>query len=228
MKARHAAAVLIPLALGGCGTNSTIEAAANPTTATADASASPTAVMTDVTPDPSLYLLPAGTRLHLRLTQPVGVLNRAKDTFFRTEVIEPIRTADGETVIPMGTIVTGVAHGPVMAQSPHPAILRMEFESLTFEGLTYPVDAQVVGVDLALADSDVSTPMAGHAIAGTAEAMTPGAIVTDPNGRLSNRAFAFEEGTIISLGDASDAMLPVGTRLMIELVTDTQLHSSAS
>lgn len=98
----------------------------------------------------TLAQAPAGTPLHIRLTSPVGTWASKKGSPVRAVLIAPV-TVDGDTVLPMGTIVSGkvssvkrVGFGIIHET----ASLDLTFDRLTLPGgSSLPFSGMVTEVD---------------------------------------------------------------------------------
>jgi hypothetical protein len=206
------AVTMIPLALGACAPAVMVEtpavAVAAPASATVD-------------------LLPAGTMLHVQLDRALIDAEAEMGQFFTATLMEPVVTRTGETVLPQATVLDGTITGYSEPQLQQAGAIRLNFERLTFEGMSFPITARITGVDVAIADSDVSPVMGERAPAEAAARAELGTVIDDPGADMAARIGA-ETGTIVSLGTGTNWTIPAGARLTIEVLADVPLHSHPS
>lgn len=189
-----------------------------------------TAVMT--TPAGSQFalpdLLPAGTMLAIELDRTVGMPENSAQRYFTAHVLNPVLSMNGEVVIPVGTVIDGTVTGFVEATTDHPSLIRLNFDRLTYEGLSFPLIARVDAVGLVGDQGERMPIIARNAMLNSAEARMPGTIVAHADLEASRTDLGPEPGTVISLGTQTAAVLPMGARLEIEVLQDVPLHSNPS
>jgi len=209
IRSLKATAVLV-LALGACRS---VEVQSGPPTGAQPA------------PPPTADAIPAGTLLRAELNQPIGTeRNRVGDRFTAT-VTTPLVAQNGRTVVPQGARIHGVITG--LDDSDHlgdQAAIRVDFERISFQGRSYPFDAEVVDTDVETrrdADAAVTGAVTG-AIAGAALGAVIGGELRDI---LIGGALGAGAGTIISLGIGDvEAELPEGTDLVLRTTRPISLR----
>jgi hypothetical protein len=207
------AAALLPLVIAGCARPAVVD-----TTSPAMAPAPPPA---------TAAMLPAGTVLHTRLTQPLGTGHSQVGDVFTATVDQPIVAQNGATVIPQGAVLHGRVTGVAHSRSPgDPAAIRLDFDRITFSGHSHPMTAAIIDADVHLEDSERPSRPLEHAAAGAAAGAVVGAIIRgDLASILTGAALGAGAGTIISLGTGRmDATLPAGTRMNVQSTQTIHLH----
>ncbi len=203
-------ALVLPLVLGACRS---VEVQSGPPTGAQPA------------PPPTADAIPAGTLLRAELNQPIGTeRNRVGDRFTAT-VTRPLVAQNGQTVVPEGALIHGVVTG--LDDSDHlgdQAAIRVDFERITFQGRSYPFEAEVVDTDVRLrrdGDAAVSGAVTGAVVGAALGAIIGG----DLRDILIGGALGAGAGTIISLGIGDvEAELPAGTALTLRTTQPISLR----
>lgn len=158
--------------------------------------------------------LPAGTTFEVEMDETVGVENSKVGDEFRAHVDEAVVATDGNTVIPEDARVTGIITGLAEAEGDNPAVIRLDFTTLGFDGSTYRLDASIVDVDVSFLDRVRGAGM--EAGIGAAAGAALGAIIGgDLLDILVGGVLGAGAGTAIALGLDDDAALPKGANLTI-------------
>ncbi len=158
--------------------------------------------------------LPAGTTFEVEMDETVGTENSKVGDEFRAHVDDAVVATDGSTVIPEGARVTGIVTGLAEAEDDNPAVIRLDFTTLGFDGRTYSLDASIVDVDVGIWDSVRGAGK--EAGIGAAAGAALGAIIGgDLLDILVGGALGAGAGTAIALGLDDDAALPKGANLTI-------------
>lgn len=160
--------------------------------------------------------LPAGTRIEVEMDETVGTENSKVGDEFRAHVDEAVVATDGSTVIPEDARVTGIVTGLAEAEGDNPAVIRLDFTTLGFDGRTYRLDASIVDVDVGLWESVRGAGK--EAGIGAAAGAALGAIIGgDLLHILVGGALGAGAGTAIALGLDDDAALPKGADLTLQM-----------
>lgn len=169
-------------------------------------------------------LVPAGTSLQVRLNQRLGTEVSNVGDRFTAEVIEPVVTQNGATVIPAGAMVRGEVTGLQRSErAGEQALIQVAFQTIEIDGRSHPLEAQVTDTDVEV-DREGSDIGKGAGI-GAAAGFVLGAIV----GRgvkegLIGGALGAGAGTVISLGVGDvDANLPEGSGMTLQLTRPLDL-----
>lgn len=160
--------------------------------------------------------LPAGTRLEVEMDETIGTENSKVGDEFRAHVDEAVVATDGTTVIPEGARVTGIITGLAEAEGDNPAVIRLDFTTLGFDGKTYGLDASITDVDVSFLDAVKGTGKEAGigALAGAALGAILGGHLLDI---LVGGALGAGAGTAIALGLDDDAALPKGADLTLQM-----------
>lgn len=163
--------------------------------------------------------LPAGAQMTVALDQELGTRQSREGDQFSATLTHAIVAQNGETVVPAGAKV----HGRVTAvQSSsrvgEQAFIRLDFDSLTFQGRRHELAARIQETRLEErgAGRDETLRAAG---VGAAAGAVLGAVLSggDLRGILTGAAAGAAAGTVISLGTGDvEGVLPRGTELRLE------------
>jgi hypothetical protein len=165
-------------------------------------------------PPPNAFSIPAGTVLHVRLTQELNTAaTRVGDTFTATAV-EPLIAANSQTVIPEGSVFTGMVTG-IGATEEGQSVIRLNFLRVALDGVSHPLSAVVL--DTAAPDQAVPEetrePVTGAAVG----AMLGAVIGGDLRTALIGAVLGAGAGSVVSLGTGDvEPALPAGTLLRIQ------------
>jgi hypothetical protein len=164
--------------------------------------------------------LPSGTILDVRLQQELdAAATRVGDTF-TVVVVDSLVARNGRTVVPAGSVITGLVTGVGLAGGDREvAAIRLNFVRINVEGISHPVTANIVAAQL---------PGSGEPLA---EVTEPGAAVRgsilggELRDRVAGAVLGAGAGTIISLGTGdADPVIPEGTRFTLQTVGTVQLR----
>src|SRR5690606_27979280 len=174
----------------------------------------------------SANLVPSGTVFSVRLNETRSTNRSEVGERFAATVITPRVTADGRTVVPRGSVVSGVVTGVDPSTRPGDiAAIRVNFDRLQIGNRSYPFTADVIDTEPRLT-SDESRILERAGIGAAAGAVL-GAIVTggDLEGILVGGALGAGAGTIISLGLGDvDPELDEGSVLTLRTTRNVQLR----
>jgi hypothetical protein len=193
-------AAILPILVGACGSAATVD-----TTGTRAIASMPTA-----------DAIPVGTMLRVQLNQPIVNGHLAMDDPFTFTVIEPVHDANGQIVVPTGTVIDARVTGYSAGVKPEPSAVRLAIESVSLNEMMHPLSARITNVDLALTDADVPT-VAITSVPASASTLAPvGTIIYDPGSSevILNR-MGHGPGTVLSLGTDPHGGLPVGARITL-------------
>ena len=162
--------------------------------------------------------LPAGTTLHARLDDSLGTDRSKVGDRFTATVTSAVTAENGATVVPAGAIVRGTVTGlDDSDRVGENAYIRLDFESLSFDGRDYAFDANVVATGLEK-QGDTRSETVKKAGIGAAAGAVLGAVVGDMELKniVLGAAIGAAAGTVISLGAGDvEAVLPAGSELTL-------------
>jgi hypothetical protein len=172
----------------------------------------------------ALRAVPAGSTVLVALDQPVGANTTALTLgTFTATVVEPVRSATGQIVVPVGTKVEGTVTGYRAGRQWEPHLIGLRIGGVEGGHVHNTMQNRIRAVDLAIADDDSPSAIAGTALWGTRAADVPGTVIEDPIIALQEDEFGPDPGTVVSLGYGGNEILPAGARLTIEVGADLPL-----
>jgi hypothetical protein len=175
--------------------------------------------------------VPVGTNVSVTLNETLSTeTNRAGDSFTAT-VQQAILDADGNVVVPAGAIIRGrVTQVQKSGRVGETAVVNLAFESVSFGGDSYPLQASVVQADPQRKSRESTGEQVGKAAAGAAAGAILGRVLgKDTKSTIKGAVIGAAAGTAIAMGTADvDAVLPAGSTMIIRIdapVTVTRVVS---
>lgn len=164
--------------------------------------------------------VPAGTQLQVSLDESLGTATSEVNDRFTASLLTPVVNADGETVVPAGATVTGIV--TALRESMDvatPAVIRLDFESISWDGESVPLAAEVIEANPQRTGDRTDEAIRGAAAGAAAGAVLGAIIGQDVEGAAVGAALGAGAGTAISLGTSNQgAVLEAGSTLVIELM----------
>lgn len=217
---RHPGAAL-PIVLAACATLAACASARTTTVESAGTLDSPVIPVDART-------LPAGVTIEARLDQTLGTRESRVGDGFTATVQSTVTARDGAVVVPAGARI----EGRVTALEPShragdPAVIRLAFERLRFEGRSYPFEAAVTRAAARTSGGDSRQETLRKAGIGAAAGAVLGAVLGDAD--LKHMAvgavLGAAVGTAISLGTGDvDSALPAGTTMTLRTTQTVALR----
>lgn len=178
---------------------------------------------------PALRRLSAGARFDVAATDTISSRTSKSGESFTARVVEDVKNASGQVVIPAGAIVNGKISDVKPAPNPRtPGTLTLTVTSVTVGGNTYPIDASVDSLETVHKGRGITT--------GDAAKVGGGAVAGAILGRVLG---GNKKGTIIggvvggAVGAAaanatkdSDIILPAGAHIIIRLTKELAVAAS--
>ena len=173
--------------------------------------------------------LPAGTTMSVRLNESLGTVSSKEGDRFTGTLIDPVVATNGATAVPAGALVYGHVTGLHSATLPtEQSVIRLDFDSLSFNGRTYPFDASISNVTVKNeATNPTTSSTVKGAVTGAAAGAVLGAIVSggDLSKIISGGLLGAAAGTVISLGTGgTQAVIPAGSTMTVRSTTGVQLR----
>jgi len=163
--------------------------------------------------------LPAGATLTTTLDQSLGTkVSKAGDTFTAT-VLNTLYANDGSVVVPAGAKIEGrVTALDDSDNATEPALIRLAFDRLRFNGRTYPFAAAVVQSSPVQSSDQSSADRTKQIVIGGAVGAALGAILSgnDLKKIIIGGAIGAAAGSIVSLGTEVNATLPAGSQMTLK------------
>jgi hypothetical protein len=160
-----------------------------------------------------------GSRMLVQLTQPLGPGISFAGERFVAVVAEPVRDPQGAVVVPVGAQVIGhVSDVGLPIGAGQPPTLVIDFDELQFAGMSFPLNARVIGTDplapqRGAAWKNVVGVNTNGNMMGAVVGYSRGAVAGVPSGRPT--------GSVISLGTGiKQGPLPAGTSLGLDVLQD--------
>ena len=171
-------------------------------------------------------MLPVNTLVAAELNNTLSTSTSRVGDRFTARVTNTIRAQNGEVVIPTDAVINGTITGlDVSEHAGDQALIRLNFESMQFNGRTYPFAAEVVDTEARI---EGERRRAGRgAIAGATAGAVLGAVISgvELDNILRGAAIGAGAGTVISLGLGDvDATLPAGSDITLRSTSPIQLR----
>lgn len=173
--------------------------------------------------------LPAGTTMNLRLDQSLGTVSSKEGDRFTGTLADPVLATNGATAVPAGALVYGHVTGLHSATLPtEQSVIRLDFDSLSINGRTYPFDASISSVTVKNeATNPTTSSTVKGALTGAAAGAVLGAIVSggDLSKMISGGLLGAAAGTVISLGTGgTQSVIPAGSTMTVRSTQNVQLR----
>ncbi|HMA23055.1 MAG: hypothetical protein ACM37U_07295 [Gemmatimonas sp.] len=173
--------------------------------------------------------VPSGTAMHVKLNESLGTMSSHEGDHFSATLSDPVMAQSGTTVVPAGAVVygrvTGI-HSPTLPTEQ--AVIRLAFDSLNFNGRSYPFDASISSVNV---QNQATNPTTGTtvrgAVTGAAAGAVLGAIISggDLGKIISGGLLGAAAGTVISLGmGGTQSAIPAGSSMTIRSTQTVQIR----
>jgi hypothetical protein len=173
--------------------------------------------------------LPSGTSMNVKLNEALGTSSSHEGDRFTATVSDPVMAQNGATALPAGAMVFGHVSGIHAANLPtEQAVIRLAFDSLSFNGRAYPFDASIssVNVQNQATNATTSSTVRGAATGAAAGAVL-GAIISggDLSKIISGGLLGAAAGTVISLGTGgTQSVIPAGSTMTIRSTQPVQIR----
>jgi hypothetical protein len=170
--------------------------------------------------------VPAGTRIHARLDQTLSTESVELGDRFTMSLETPVHNASHQTLVPRGARI----HGTVTAvraatDATAPAVIRLEVNSISWDGHTMPLGAEIVEATPQRTGPGLEDAVSGAAAGAVVGAILGTVIRGNTQGALQGAAIGAGAGTIISLGTApAHARLEGGSMLTLRLTQPLRAH----
>jgi hypothetical protein len=178
---------------------------------------------------PALARLGVGTKMDVAATDTISSRSAMVGDAFTARVVQDVKNATGQVVIPAGSIVNGKITDVKPAPNPRtPGTLTLSVASITVRGASYPIEASVDSLETIHKGRGVTS--------GDAAKVGAGAVAGAVLGRVLG---GNKKGTIIGgiVGGAagaaaaheskdSDIVLPAGAHIIIRLTKELAVAAS--
>ena len=168
---------------------------------------------THTAPPPAMLHLGVGTKIDVAANDTLSSRTAKTGDTFLAHVVEDVKNAQGQVVIPAGATVNGSITAVKPAPNPKtPGTLTVAITSVTVHGTTYPIDATVDSIETTHKGRGVTTGDAAKVGAGAAAGAILGRVI---GGNSKGTIIGGVVGGIAGAGVAtqtkdSDIVLPKG------------------
>lgn len=171
--------------------------------------------------------IPAGAQLTATLDQTLGTSTSKVGDLFTATVAQSLRASDGSVVVPAGAKIDGrVTARDDSDHAADPALLRLAFDRIRFNGRNYPFSAAIVQSSAVQTSSESSGSKTKQMIIGGAVGAALGGILSggDLNKIVIGGAIGAAAGSIVSLGTEVNASLPAGSFMTLQATQTTTIR----
>lgn len=176
-----------------------------------------------------MMTVPSGTAFAVRLNETISTETNLPGDAFTATLDDPIVSTDGTVLIPAGATVRGrVTAAEKSDRIGETAVIKLAFESVSFGGRSYPVQASVVEANPERRTRTTTKESAAKIAAGAAAGAILGQVLgKNTEGTLKGAAAGAAAGTAIAMGTADvDAVLPAGSQMVIRLDAPVEVPRS--
>jgi hypothetical protein len=163
--------------------------------------------------------IPSGARLNATLDQTLGTnVSNTGDRFTAT-VSNTLYASDGSVVVPAGAKIEGSVTGlDPSNNAADPAVIRLDFDHIRFNGNTYPFSAAIVSSSPTQNSSTTNADKTKQIVIGGAVGAALGGLLSggDLKKIVIGGAVGAAAGSLISLGTAVNATLPAGSAMTVQ------------
>ena len=178
---------------------------------------------------PATRTLSSGARFDVAATDTISSRTAKIGDTFSARVVEDVKNAAGQVVIPAGATINGKITEVKPAPNPKtPGTLTLAVTSVTVGGNTYPIDANVDSLETVHKGRGVTTGDAAKVGAGAAAGAILGRVI---GGNSKGTVIGGVVGGIAGAGVAtttkdSDIVLPAGAHIIVRLTKDLTVSGS--
>ena len=171
--------------------------------------------------------IPAGARLTATLDQTLGTkVSKAGDTFSAT-VAQTLYASDGSVVVPSGAKIEGrVTATDDSDNATEPALIRLAFDRIRFNGQSFPFSASIVQSSPVQTSDQSNAERNKRIIIGGAVGAALGGLLSggDLDKIVIGGAIGAAAGSIVSLGTEMNATLPAGSQMTVQATQTTTVR----
>jgi hypothetical protein len=171
--------------------------------------------------------IPVGARLTASLDQTLGTkVSKAGDTFSAT-VSQTLYASDGSVVVPAGAKIEGrVTATDDSDNATEPALIRLAFDRIRFNGQSFPFAASIVQSSPVQTSEQTNTEKTKRIVIGGAVGAALGGLLSggDLDKIVIGGAIGAAAGSIVSLGTEVNATLPAGSQMTVQATQTTTVR----
>jgi hypothetical protein len=180
-------------------------------------------------PRPATRTLAAGARFDVAATDTISSRTAKAGETFSARVIEDVKNAAGQVVIPAGAHINGTITDVKPAPNPRtPGTLTLSVTSVTVGGATYPIEAHVDSLETIHKGRGVTTGDAAKVGAGAAAGAILGRVIGgNSKGTIIGGVVGAAAGAgVASTTKDSDIVLPAGAHIIVRLTKELTVSGS--
>lgn len=171
--------------------------------------------------------IPAGARLNATLDQSVGTKDSKAGDMFSATVSSTLYASNGSVVVPSGAKIEGRVTALDDSDNPtDPALIRLAFDRIRFNGSSYPFSGAIVQSNPVQTSDQSSADQTKKIVIGGVVGAALGGILSggDLSKIVIGGALGAAAGSIVSLGTEVNATLPSGSPMTIQATQTTVLR----
>ena len=178
---------------------------------------------------PAMARLGVGAKMDIAATDTISSRTAKVGDAFTARVVEDVKNAAGQVVIPAGSVVHGSITAVKPAPNPRtPGTLTLSVSSVTVRGTAYPIDAAVDSLETIHKGRGVTSGDAAKVGAGAVAGAVLGRVL---GGNKKGTIIGGVVGGIAGAGVASqtkdsDIVLPAGAHIIIRLTKELAVAAS--
>ena len=180
-------------------------------------------------PRPATRTLASGAKFDIAATDTISSRTAKVGDSFTARVVEDVKNAAGQVVIPAGAQVNGKITEVKPAPNPRtPGTLTLDVASVTVGGKTYPIDAHVDSLETIHKGRGVTSGDAAKVGAGAAAGAILGRVIGgNSKGTVIGGIVGAAAGAgVASTTKDSDIVLPAGAHIIIRLTKELTVSGS--
>ncbi|HXM37999.1 MAG TPA: glycine zipper 2TM domain-containing protein [Gemmatimonadales bacterium] len=175
------------------------------------------------TPARATLRLAPGARFDMAATDTISSRTAKPGDPFSARVVEDVKTASGDVIIPAGSVVNGKIADVKPAPNPRtPGTLTLTVTSITVRGNTYPIEASIDSLETVHKGRGVTSGDAAKVGVGAVAGAVLGRVI---GGNKKGTIIGGVVGGIAGAGvatqtKASDIVLPAGAHIIVRLTKE--------
>jgi hypothetical protein len=180
-------------------------------------------------PAPTTFTLASGTHFDMAAADTISSRTAKSGDPFTARVVEDVKNAAGQVVIPAGSVVHGTIAEVKSAPNPNtPGTLTLAVSSVSVRGTSYPLEASIDSLETTHKGRGVTTGDAAKVGAGAVAGAIIGRVV---GGNKKGTIIGGVVGGAVGAGVAatskdSDIVLPAGAHILVTLSKPLTVRAS--
>jgi len=170
--------------------------------------------------------IPVGARLTATLDQSLGTKESKAGDMFTATVAQTLYASNGSVVVPAGAKIEGrVTATDDSDNAAEPALIRLAFDRIRFDGRSFPFSASIVQSS-PVQSKESSSDRTKQIVIGGAVGAALGGLLSggDLDKIVIGGAIGAAAGSIVSLGTEVNATLPAGSQMTVQATQTTTIR----